>query len=109
MANLTNRSENDARKATHARGDGERRANPDMAKGQSDTYGRDWAILSKIKPGDRLFTDSGFTCMGAGEAKIVRRDDQGRLFVPCRDGRHYLDGQRGENGALVGLYTRLHR
>jgi hypothetical protein len=62
-----------------------------------------WAILKTLKPGDRLFTDGGFTCMPDGELKIVRRDENG-LYVPCRRGKHYLDGQLDERGRLIGLY-----
>ena len=79
-----------------------------MDQGSSDRYGREWAILSQVKPGDRLFTDDGFTCMRFGEAKIVRRNEEGQLYVPCRDGRHYLDAQL-EHGRLIGFYTRLYR
>jgi hypothetical protein len=69
-----------------------------------DIYKRQWAELSKVKAGDRLFADEGFTCMSAGEVKYVRRDHEGQLFVPCRDGKHYLVGQR-EGDVLVGFYT----
>jgi hypothetical protein len=68
-----------------------------------DIYKRQWAKFSKVKSGDRLFTDEGFTCMPAGEVKYVCRDEEG-LYVPCRDGKHYLVGQR-ERDALVGFYT----
>lgn len=58
--------------------------------------------LADIKIGDRVKTDGGFTCMAAG-TKIVEGDDDG-LFIPCNDGKHYLDGQEDEEGAdLVGI------
>ena len=63
-----------------------------------------WANLKNVKPGDRLFTDGGFTCMEAGELKVVRRDEGGQLYVACRDGKHLLDGQNDGDGKLIGVY-----
>jgi hypothetical protein len=65
---------------------------------------REWVVAKKVKAGDRLFTDGGFTCMPGGELKVVREDGDG-LYVACRDGRHYLDGQLDEQGRLVGFYN----
>lgn len=57
--------------------------------------------LSDLKAGDTIIADDGFTCMHAGP-KRVQSDDAG-LYVKCREGRHYLDGQENEAGELVGL------
>jgi hypothetical protein len=83
-----------------------------MDDASTNQFSREWAISRQVKPGDRLFTDDGFTCMPAWQAKIVRRDEKGELYVAClceRGGRHYLDGQLDEQGRLVGLYRRLPR
>lgn len=61
-------------------------------------------LLKDIQAGDTLIPDSGFTCITAGRIVTVEADDKGELFVPCKDGRHYLSGQAGDNGELVGLY-----
>jgi hypothetical protein len=64
-----------------------------------------FAKLSEIKPGDMLITDGGFTCIGNLEQREVQKDDEGRLFISCADGRHYL-GRRSElsgDDTLVGL------
>lgn len=57
--------------------------------------------LDELRVGDTVITDGGFTCMKAGPRK-VHRDSDG-LYIRCRDGRHYLDGQEDEAGELVGL------
>jgi hypothetical protein len=62
--------------------------------------------ISQIKPGDTLIADDGFDCLDTGQSVVVQDDGDG-LFVPCRCGRHGLDGQLDfdGNGNLVGLYT----
>ena len=57
--------------------------------------------LDELKVGDTVITDGGFTCMKASPRK-VHEDNEG-LYIRCRDGRHYLDGQEDEDGELVGL------
>ena len=59
--------------------------------------------LSEIKPGDKLIADGGFTCLDEDEVVEVAKDEEGFLYVPCRDGQHHLDGQEGENGEVIGL------
>ncbi|WP_238368252.1 hypothetical protein [Mesobacterium pallidum] len=59
-------------------------------------------LFGQVAAGDILVADSGFGCMVAGE-KLVQADAQGGLFVQCGDGRHYLDGQVGEDGCLIGF------
>jgi hypothetical protein len=63
------------------------------------------ARLGGLKAGDTLFADDGFTCMRAG-VKAVQQDEHG-LYVKCRDGHHYLDGQLKDDGTLSGL-VKLH-
>jgi hypothetical protein len=58
--------------------------------------------LSQLNAGDTVTTDSGFSCMKHG-AHTVKSDD-GRLYVECSHGKHFLDGQEDEEGAdLVGI------
>lgn len=58
--------------------------------------------LADIKIGDCVCLDGGFTCMKSGLQR-VKGDERG-LYIPCDDGRHYLDGQEDEEGAeLVGI------
>lgn len=64
--------------------------------------------LSDVKVGDKLRADAGFTCLRDGEIVTVQEDAGGK-YVPCADGKHYLDGQRADffegepNDTLVGL------
>jgi hypothetical protein len=62
--------------------------------------------ISQIKPGDTLIADDGFDCLEHGQSVVVEADGD-YLFVPCKCGRHGLDGQLdfGGNGNLVGLYS----
>lgn len=68
--------------------------------------------LADIKPGDVLIADGGFEphddsdtpCLAEGERLLVEADLQGEIYVRCRAGRHYLDGQHDEEtGELIGL------
>ena len=70
--------------------------------------------LANLKPGDRLRCDFGIgddqpACVPVGAVRVVRRDGGG-LFVRCygpADDRewqnHYLEGQVGDRGHLVGV------
>lgn len=59
--------------------------------------------LYDVKVGAVLVADGGFDCMNAGP-KEVRSDNLG-VYIECRDGRHYLDGQVSftDLNELVGL------
>jgi hypothetical protein len=57
--------------------------------------------LEDLKAGDVVVADAGFTCIRPGAHTV--RDCDGVLYVECDDGKHCLDGQRNEDGFLVGL------
>lgn len=60
--------------------------------------------IDDVKPGDKLLCDDAFTCVDHGIAYAVRKDEKsGDLFINCRDGRHYLDGQKQADGTLAGM------
>ncbi len=61
-----------------------------------------YAKLTEVKPGDILTADAGFTCMSAGP-HTVEVDDRGQLYIPCNDGKHFLDGQLNIDDEYVGL------
>lgn len=71
---------------------------------QTDTSGRPWLRLSEAKAGQIIETDSGFTCIGAGEKVALLADDHGLYFL-CEDGEHYIDGQADDGEYCVGLYS----
>lgn len=62
-----------------------------------------FAKLKSVKAGDILKTDGGFTCMPDGVLRKVQADADGKLWIRCGDGKHYLDGQADGQGRLVGL------
>ena len=84
----------------------------------TDIDGRTWALRSTVKVGDVLECDGDFTCMKAGDRKVVKRwdgdmphhdpdylkDPFARLYIECNDGKHFLDGQEADTGELTGLY-----
>lgn len=56
--------------------------------------------LTDVKEGDIIIADGGFTCMEAGEHKVY---DDGRFYIKCDEGKHFLEGQEDENGNLIGV------
>lgn len=58
--------------------------------------------ISALKKGDVLIADDGFTCLKNGERVKVGEAD-GELFVPCKDGKHFLAGQTDDGDTLTGL------
>lgn len=71
-----------------------------------DKFGRAYAKVSDVKEGDRLEVDGDFTCMKNGSVYTVCKDESG-LFVLCKAGGHYLDGQIegvGVEAFYMGLY-----
>lgn len=63
----------------------------------------DYVRFCDVKEGDILIADGGFTCMKAGP-KEVMKDEKGELYVKCRAGRHYLDGQLdSDNSQIIGM------
>lgn len=64
--------------------------------------------LSDLKAGDIVLTDDGFTCLAEGEHR-VEADEDGDLYIPCSDGKHFLSGQEDdETGELVGISSPSH-
>lgn len=57
--------------------------------------------LTELKSGDIVTLDAGFTCMTPGPQTVAQ--DQNGLYVECEHGHHYLDGQEGFDGHLVGV------
>lgn len=73
---------------------------------KADTKGRPYAAVAAVPAGSLLEVDGGFTCMARGEVRQVQRDDGG-LYVACKDGKHYLDGQlNSTSNVYVGMYLR---
>jgi hypothetical protein len=72
-----------------------------------DLKGREYARVGAVQAGDKVQADGDFRCIPANRILTVSGDKNG-LYIPCRDGRHYLDGQierRGNGSAFyMGLY-----
>ena len=62
------------------------------------------APIAKVTTGSRLQCDAGFTCLLPRQVLMVQRNRLG-LYIPCREGHHYLDGQIGgrDDARYVGL------
>jgi hypothetical protein len=68
-----------------------------------------WAMRGEVREGDTLIADDGFTCIDAGARLLVERPlYRTDLFVACRCGRHFIDGQLNEAGEYVG-FTKVER
>ena len=61
-----------------------------------------WATKKDTKVDDILITDGGFTCLPKNAHLTVKEDKDG-LYILCRAGKHYLDGQLDDKGNYVGL------
>lgn len=71
-----------------------------------DLQGRDYATVAETKEGSVLQIDGDFTCMRKNSKHTVKKNEHSELFVSCRDGNHYLDGQLSDDGSYyVGMYT----
>lgn len=62
--------------------------------------------VEDLKPGDRLTDFEFWGCVPQDATRIVKADADGELFVSCREGHHYLSGQTGPTGELVGCEKR---
>lgn len=58
--------------------------------------------LTDLKRGDLICGFADFGCIPDRAVREVQIDSTGP-FVACRSGKHYLDGQEGDDGVLVGL------
>lgn len=68
------------------------------------TDGREWARLSKLKAGDKVTLDDGFTCGISNKTLEVFEGIHG-LYLKCDVGRHFLDGQlSSKTDHLVGVW-----
>lgn len=72
-----------------------------------------FAKVEEVKEGMSLIADGGFTCLHDGDVLTVQKHPELAaanpdlpwlaLFVPCSDGRHFLDGQIDDDGFYVGF------
>jgi hypothetical protein len=68
-----------------------------------DNDGREYARLDKLKKGDTILVDDGFSCMEPWSMHLVEENTNG-LYVLCTDGSHYLEGQMTQDKVLIGIY-----
>ncbi len=61
-----------------------------------------FAKLSKVKVGDKLYPDNGFECMRAEQPLIVQQHATG-LYLECDCGFHFIEGQADDDENLIGL------
>ena len=57
--------------------------------------------LEELKRRDIVYVDDGFTCMEEGPKMVLMKEK--RPYLCCMEGDHFLDGQVGEDGYLVGI------
>lgn len=69
-----------------------------------DANGREWAKLSKLKPGDMVTVDIGFDCMNPNQQHEVQTFN-GEPYLICSHGFHFLTGQLETDGdSLIAVY-----
>lgn len=61
--------------------------------------------FSELGVADALIADNGFDCIKHWACVSVLKDERGELYVPCKCGQHFLEGQldHDDNDTLVGL------
>lgn len=72
-----------------------------------DLQGRAYKLMAETKAGDIVSVDADFECIKSWDTRAVYADDEGKLWIPCKSGKHYLDGQedqRDGTDALIGIY-----
>lgn len=62
--------------------------------------------LDDLKAGDKLTGFHHWGCVPVWATRTVQTCDKG-LYVECKQGRHYLDGQIGPDGELQNLSRAL--
>ncbi len=67
-----------------------------------DKSGRPYAKLSKLREGDWIELDSGFTCHEAGPVSLHKMGEV--LYFTCNEGCHNLNCQTDDGEHLVGIY-----
>lgn len=63
--------------------------------------GVEYVKLSELKEGDTIIADAGFTCMEPGPKEVMKHGEG--LFVACKDGGHWLDGQCDDGDHCIGF------
>lgn len=73
----------------------------------------DFASVNEVKEGTVLVADGGFACLHEGDVLTVQKDSELAaanpelpelgLFVPCSDGKHFLDGQLDDGEVYIGF------
>lgn len=72
-----------------------------------DAFGREYARLQSLKPGDWIEDDGGFGCWDTHALHVVRQRADGYLYVDCDEGEHVLAGHVEdvrEDDHCVGFY-----
>lgn len=69
-----------------------------------DAFGTPYANTTNIAAGDTVRVDDGFTCMKKWSTKEVKVDPEGELYIDCKCGGHYLNGQLHRKHYYVGIY-----
>jgi len=62
-----------------------------------------FAKVSEVKAGTKLKADGDFTCIKENAVLTVEENDGG-LFVPCKEGHHYIDGQLDDGDEYTGFW-----
>lgn len=62
--------------------------------------------LKDLKDGMKIFVDDNFDCLSTGMTHTVRKNEHSRFYVRCDEGKHFLDGQVGDFGYLIGIFAK---
>lgn len=72
-----------------------------------DVQGRKYLTPEEARVGTEVQVDGDFTCLSQGECRTIKEDEEGALYIDCKEGHHHLDGQlrfEGKKGYYVGVH-----
>lgn len=73
----------------------------------TDLQGRPWLTVEEAKAGMYVDHDSGSDCWHKGRGYRILDEEYGGLYIRCKVGSHWLEGQLSDDGKhYVGLYRR---
>lgn len=71
----------------------------------TDLQGNPYLTVAEARKGIRIKLDADFSCASNHARKTLRCDPTNGLWFPCREGRHYMDGQLSDDDKFyVGVY-----
>lgn len=77
---------------------------PRKSKNTHNSYGEEYARYGQLTEGDVIHMDDCFGSCGIANTDLTVCCDDAGLFVPCEEGRHYIEANIvTDKGHLIGI------